>query len=188
MFLGNQHNTSDANLKTSKHGFLRLKLIYPPVRFNSGPSRSAAIQIQNATQFKLLHPFNSLFSRTTWVSRYQKGRTILDFNEARDDGWQWHQLDHMQIICTLLQTDNHTSTLSICSNSKTKFQKQMKADSNLDGLVAWSGGNPSTTSTTADMYVCDRKHVTGPCITRLHLLICITTWQCPNNICTLISY
>jgi len=25
-------------------------------------------------------------------------------------GWQWHQLDHMQITCTLLQTDNHAST------------------------------------------------------------------------------
>jgi len=25
-------------------------------------------------------------------------------------GWQWHQLDHMQIICTSLQTDNHAST------------------------------------------------------------------------------
>jgi len=25
-------------------------------------------------------------------------------------GWQWHQLDHMQVICTLLQTDNHAST------------------------------------------------------------------------------
>ena len=25
-------------------------------------------------------------------------------------GWQWHQLDHMQIICTLLQTYNHAST------------------------------------------------------------------------------
>jgi len=25
-------------------------------------------------------------------------------------GWQWHQLDHMQIICTSLQTDKHTST------------------------------------------------------------------------------
>jgi len=25
-------------------------------------------------------------------------------------GWQWHQLDYMQIICTSLQTDNHTST------------------------------------------------------------------------------
>jgi len=24
--------------------------------------------------------------------------------------WQWHQLDHIQIICTSLQTDNHTST------------------------------------------------------------------------------
>jgi len=23
-------------------------------------------------------------------------------------GWQWHQLDLMQIICTSLQTDNHT--------------------------------------------------------------------------------
>jgi len=25
-------------------------------------------------------------------------------------GWQWHQLEHMQIICTLLQTDNHVNT------------------------------------------------------------------------------
>jgi len=31
--------------------------------------------------------------------------------KARDDevlGWQWHQLDHMQTICTSLETDNHT--------------------------------------------------------------------------------
>ena len=32
----------------------------------------------------------------------------LDFNEARDIEWQWHQLGHMQ-ICTLLQTNNHAS-------------------------------------------------------------------------------
>jgi len=25
-------------------------------------------------------------------------------------GWQWYHLDHMQIICTSLQTDNHDST------------------------------------------------------------------------------
>jgi len=31
------------------------------------------------------HQFNSLFSRTTSVSRHQKGKAILDFNEARDD-------------------------------------------------------------------------------------------------------
>jgi len=28
-------------------------------------------------------------------------------------GWQWHQLDHMQIICTSLQTDNHITTISV---------------------------------------------------------------------------
>jgi len=43
------------------------------------------------------------------VSRYQKGKTNLDFTEARDSEWQWHQLGHIQ-VCTLLQTDNHAST------------------------------------------------------------------------------
>jgi len=28
-------------------------------------------------------------------------------------GWQWHQLDHMQIICTSLKTVNHASTSSL---------------------------------------------------------------------------
>jgi len=37
------------------------------------------------------------------VSQYQKGKTSLDLNEARDDGvLGW--LDHMQTICTSLQT------------------------------------------------------------------------------------
>ena len=55
------------------------------------------------------HPFNGPFSGTTRVSRYQKGRTSLDFTEARDSEWQWHQLGHMQ-VCTSLQTDYHAST------------------------------------------------------------------------------
>jgi len=42
------------------------------------------------------------------MSRYQKGKTNLDFTEARDSEWQWHQLDHMQ-ACTSLQADNHAS-------------------------------------------------------------------------------
>jgi len=48
-------------------------------------------------------PFNSPFSGTTQVSRYQKGRpkTNLEFTEARDSEWQWHLLGHMQ-VCTLL--------------------------------------------------------------------------------------
>jgi len=43
------------------------------------------------------------------VGRYQKGKTNLDFTEARDSEWQWHQLGHMQ-VCTSLQADNHAST------------------------------------------------------------------------------
>jgi len=43
------------------------------------------------------------------MSRYQKGKTNLDFTEARDGEWQWHQPGHMQ-VCTLLQRDNHIRT------------------------------------------------------------------------------
>ena len=53
--------------------------------------------------------FNGLFSGTTRVSQYHKGKTNLDFTEARDSEWQWHQLGHMQ-VCISLQTDNHAST------------------------------------------------------------------------------
>ena len=55
------------------------------------------------------HPFNGPFSGTTRVSQYQKGKTNLDFTEARDSEWQWHQLGHMQ-LCTSLHADNHAST------------------------------------------------------------------------------
>jgi len=37
-----------------------------------------------------IHPLNSPLSGTTQVSLYQKGKTNLDFTEARDSEWQWH--------------------------------------------------------------------------------------------------
>jgi len=43
------------------------------------------------------------------VSQFQKGKTNLDFTEARDSEWQWHHLGHMQVYALLL-TDNHAST------------------------------------------------------------------------------
>jgi len=49
----------------------------------------------------------AFFSRTTWVSQHQKGKPFWILLEQEMMGWQWHQMDHMQIICTLLQTDNH---------------------------------------------------------------------------------
>jgi len=33
----------------------------------------------------------------------------LDFTEASDSEWKWHQLGQMQ-VCTSLQTKNHAST------------------------------------------------------------------------------
>ena len=55
------------------------------------------------------HTFNGPSSGTTQVSWYQKGKTNLDFTEARDSEWQWHQLGYMQ-VCTSLRTDNRAST------------------------------------------------------------------------------
>jgi len=55
------------------------------------------------------HTFNGPLSGTTQVSWYQKCKTNLDFTEARDSEWEWHQLGRMQ-ICTSLQTNNHAST------------------------------------------------------------------------------
>ena len=68
----------------------------------------ATMQIADKTHTHT-HPFNGPFSGTTRVSRFKKGKTNVDFTEARDSEWQWHQLGHMQ-VCTSLQRDNHAST------------------------------------------------------------------------------
>jgi len=72
-----------------------------------------------------------LFTR---VSRYEKGKTNLDFTEARDNEWKWHQLGHIQ-ACTLLQTDNHSSIPPLsflqagCSSCRpTNSVKALKAE------------------------------------------------------------
>jgi len=57
------------------------------------------------------------------VSRYQRGKTNLDFTEARDSEWQWHPLGHMQ-VCTSLQTDNHASTPPLSSFLPPNQQRQ----------------------------------------------------------------
>jgi len=50
--------------------------------------------------------------------------------------WQWHQLDHMQIICTSLQSGNYTSTSSLtflqagCSTLMPNQQHQSTEDNN----------------------------------------------------------
>jgi len=46
--------------------------------------------------YDITHTFNGPLSGTARVSRYQKGKTNLDFTKARYSVWQWHQLGHMQ--------------------------------------------------------------------------------------------
>ena len=59
------------------------------------------------------HTHTHLLFTALWILSGITGwagtRTNLDFTEARDSEWQWHQLGHMQIY-TLPQTDSHAST------------------------------------------------------------------------------
>jgi len=89
------------------------------------------------------------------VSRYQKGKTNLDFTEVRDSEWQWHQLGHMHVF-TLLQTDNHASTPPLSfftgvgcpSCHPTNSDKALKlihvtdTNNNNDRLTAFDPGQP----------------------------------------------
>ena len=72
-------------------------------------TRTYCDAVRKGSSHSNTHTFNGPFSGTTQVSRYQKGKTDLDFTEARESEWQWHQLGHMQ-VCNSLQTDNHAST------------------------------------------------------------------------------
>ena len=84
------------------------------------------------------HPFNGLFFGTTRVSRYQKGETNLDFTEARDSEWQWHQLGHMQ-VCILLQIDNHASTPPLLSffTGRIPFLPPNQQRQSTEGITCW---------------------------------------------------
>jgi len=61
----------------------------------------------------ILRLFNGLFSRTTWLSQYQKGKTSLDLNEARNDGFGDAVASAGLSICTSFQTDNHIKKPSL---------------------------------------------------------------------------
>ena len=92
---------------------------------------------------------NGPLSGTTRVSRYQKGKTDLDFTEARDSEWQWHQLGCMQ-VCTSLQTDKHASTppLSIFTGRMPFLppnqQRQSTEGQSIDGTDRETDGGGET--------------------------------------------
>jgi len=79
--------------------------------FTEYTGRSSFSRFLHVTHwYQKLHLFNGHFSRTTWKTWHQKGKPFWILMKQRKMGWQWHQLDHMQVICILLQTCNHAST------------------------------------------------------------------------------
>ena len=58
------------------------------------------------THSRLLVHFPAL---PRWASTRKVKPIWILLKQGADSEWQWHQLGHMQ-VCTLLQTDNHTST------------------------------------------------------------------------------
>jgi len=81
--------------------------------------RVTSVRVRALLLSKLLllpHQFNGLFSRTTWVSRYQKGETSLGLNEVRDDGVSgcsgisWTICNQSAPRCRQIITPTHTHT------------------------------------------------------------------------------
>jgi len=76
------------------------------------------IQLQQQPLFSHLLSWD--YSQVNW---YQECNINLDFTEARDSEWQWHQLGNIDMhVCTSLQADNHTSTLPLsCFTGRMPF-------------------------------------------------------------------
>jgi len=115
----------------------------------------------------LLHthtPIQRPFVRDNPVGRYQKGKTNLDFTEARDSQWQWHQLGHVQ-VCTSLQADNHASSPPL---------------SFFTGRMPFLPPNQQCQSTERKLYKkLSYRRVTARCVLSV-VILPITMQQCRN--------
>jgi len=80
--------------------------------------------------------FNGLFSRTTWVSWHQKAdKPFWILMKQETIGWQWHQLDHMQIICTSSLNYLQAGCSSWCSTNSIKALKIIKSYHSSAGYI-----------------------------------------------------
>ena len=87
-------------MHTDKYDGLNLNISYGSAGSIHIPSKLPVITCHVKTVTALMihtHLFNGPFSGTTQVGRYQKGKTNLDFTEARDSEWQWHQMGRLHL-------------------------------------------------------------------------------------------
>jgi len=79
-------------------------------------SRNVWLKLRSSLSTKTNTHFKQPFFRENLSMVLPERQNNSGINAVRDDGlwgWQWHQLDHMQTICTSLQTENHTNTSSL---------------------------------------------------------------------------
>ena len=107
--------------------------------------------------------FNGLLYRTTWVSRHKQVKPLWILKKQEMMGWQWYQLDHMQIICTSLQTDNHASTSSLIFTGWVLFLMPNQQCQSTDGkniMMIQNNGHDSVTRQYKPLHIipeCDRQ-------------------------------
>jgi len=78
----------------------------------------------------------------------------VDFTEATDSEWQWHQLGHMQ-VCTSFQTDNHASipplSFFLIFTGRMPFlppnQQRQSTEANLQISTVYKGTNQQILTT-----------------------------------------
>ena len=78
-------------LKASKRTNTKIQIL--STSYHESSMHMTPINLQGMTShysstvpLLLLHPFISLSSSSSWVSQYQKGKTSLDLNDAKEDG------------------------------------------------------------------------------------------------------
>ena len=83
-------------------------VIYHPLTISFQPNNFVSrnlVNCRNNTHTRL----TALYPGLPESANTRKVKTNVDFTEARDSEWQWHQLGRMQ-VCTSLQSDNHANT------------------------------------------------------------------------------
>ena len=82
------------------------------------------------TTFNDIFPGQPGYASTTKVNN-------SGFYWSKRYGWQWHQLDNVQIICTSLQTDNHAGTSPLSFTGQMPFlpPNQQRQSTNIKPLL-----------------------------------------------------
>jgi len=73
---------------------------------------ASSIHLLSQPLYLLYYTKNTHLIMPWLVSQHHRGKPIWVLMKQEMIGWQWHQLDLMQITRTSLQSDNHANTSS----------------------------------------------------------------------------